>query len=231
MKRLIVALFVLFFLFSGCCPKEAGSDFLHISVEDLTENRVFEGFTAAPAGNTEAARLLIRSVLEQYPNGFPDQWGSIRIFLCRDLTGTGNFAGGRYAGFTQRIEDGWLMVLDADRFDAGTLHHEIAHILDGILTEAGVLRESEWMDFCPGGFSYGTGNFDEYSDFFADAYAMTDPREDRARTFEDAILYGPGVYGDRPALWLKLECFSRAIRAHFDTNGWPENTIWELALG
>ena len=86
------------------------------------------------------------------------------------------------------------------------------------------------MDLCPPGFSYGGGDYADYPDFFADAYAMTDIREDRARTFEEAMLQGPGVYRDRPALWLKLEAFSRAIRAHFDTDGWPEKTAWELAL-
>ena len=86
------------------------------------------------------------------------------------------------------------------------------------------------MSFCPGGFSYGMDDFGEYPDFFADAYAMENIKEDRARTFEDAMLCGAGVYADRPALWLKLECFSRAIRAHFDTENWPEKTAWEQAL-
>ena len=59
---------------------------------------------------------------------------------------------------------------------------------------------------------------------------MENMKEDRARTFEDAMLYGAGVYEDKPALWLKLEYFSRAIRTHFDTEGWPEKTAWEQAL-
>lgn len=233
MKRLAAAFLTLVILCSGCgssVPEERTAGFVHISVGVLAESRDFGGFTAGPAGDAESARLLVLSVLEQYPQGFPDQWGPVEILLVGDLTGTDAFAGGRYAGFTQRVGEGWRMVLDADRCDAGTIHHEIAHILDGLLTEAGDLTEAEWMGFCPGGFSYGTGNFDEYPDFFADAYAMTDIREDRARTFEDAMLHGPGVYADRPALWLKLECFSRAIRSHFDTAGWPARAPWELAL-
>ena len=59
---------------------------------------------------------------------------------------------------------------------------------------------------------------------------MQNLKEDRARIFEDAMLSGAGVYADRPALWLKLDSFSRAIRAHFDTTGWPEKTAWEQAL-
>ena len=235
MKRIIAGVLLLLLVFSGCgkeigetVANESEATFSCISIEMLTEFRDFGSFTAAPAGDTEAARQLVCGALEQYPEGFPEQWGEVRILLVRELTGTDAFAGGRYAGFTQRTEGGWLLVLDADRCNAGTVHHEIAHILDGILTEAGLL--TEWMDLCPPGFSYGGGNFDDYPDFFADAYAMTDIREDRARTFEEAMLRGPGVYADRPALWLKLDCLCRAIRAHFDTAGWPAETAWELAL-
>ena len=238
MKRWIAAVLLLILVLSGCgkeisetVPNEWEMMHSCISLEVLTEKRDFGGFTAGPAGEAESIRQLVGAVLEQYPRGFPDQWGRVEILLVGDLTGTDAFAGGRYAGFTQRTEDGWRMVLDAGRCDAGTIHHEIAHILDGILTGAGVLTESEWMELCPPGFAYGGGNFEDYPDFFADAYAMTDIREDRARTFEEAMLQGPGVYADRPALWLKLEGFSRAIRAHFDTSGWPDKAPWELALG
>ena len=236
MKQLIGLFLFLFLAFSGCGKEidnpesiETTPSFSCISVTVLEESRDFGGFTAGPAGDADATRLLVQSVLVGYPAGFADQWGPVEILLVGDLTGTENFAGGRYAGFTQRVGEGWRMVLDADRLDAGTIHHEIAHILDGILTEAGVLTKEDWMALCPGGFAYGTEQ-PPYPDFFVDAYAMTDLREDRARTFEAAILRGPGAYADAPALWLKLEYFSRAIRTHFDTTLWPEKTVWELGL-
>lgn len=232
MYKRIMAAVMLLCLLAGCgsAPENSGdSPQMCIPVERLEEERDFGGFVGQPCDDGARALELVREVLAQYPAGFAQQWGAVRILLVEDLTGTEHFAGGRYAGFTQRVGEEWLMVLDADRCDAGTVHHEIAHILDGILTRAGALTEGEWMEFCPGGFAYGQAG--EYPDFFADSYAMTDIREDRARTFEDAVRYGPGIYGDRPALWLKLELFSRAIRAHFDTAGWPEKTLWELALG
>lgn len=239
MKRLFPAVMAGILLLLGCSkeiaetvPIESIKPPSCISVYMLTEPRDFGSFTAQPPGPAaENARAMVEDVLAQYPAGFAEQWGPVEILLVGDLTGEDGFAGGRYAGFTQKTGTGWQMVLDADACNTGTVHHEIAHILDGILTEAGVLTEAEWLALCPPGFAYGQGNWADYPDFFADAYAMEHIREDRARTFEDAVLYGAGTYADRPALWLKLEYFSRAIRACFDTAGWPQQTIWELALG
>lgn len=224
MKRLI-ALMLALLLLAGC---HAGS----LSIDSLAEDRDFGAFHGSAPTVAEADRghALVRDVLEGYPEGFPAQWGRVQILLVRNLTGEDRFSGGCYAGFTQRMGDGWLMVLDAGRCDAGTVHHEIAHILSGILTDAGALTEEDWMDCCPGGFSYGQDDFELYPDFFVDAYAMENIREDQASTFEDAMLCGPGVYENRPALWLKLEYLCRAIRTHFDTAGWPEKTAWEQAL-
>ena len=232
MKRLLAALFSAVFLLCGCGAEqeETKPSFFHISIEILDKQQDFGGFTAGPPADTRTARLLVESVLAQYPAGFAEQWGEVRILLVGNLTGTDTFAGGHYAGFTQRTGDGWRMVLDAKQCNEGTVHHEIAHILDGILTEAGALTEAEWMELCPSGFQYGGGDWEAYADFFADQYAMTDIREDRARTFEEAVMQGPGVFSQKPALWLKLEYFSRAIRGYFDTEGWPEKTFWELGM-
>ena len=224
MKRLL-ALVLAILLLAGCSAQS-------LTIEVLDKDRDFGAFHASAPSVEEANRAygLVQSALACYPENFPEQWGQVRILLVGTLTGQEQFTGGHFAGFTQKTEEGWLMVLDAGRCDIGTVHHEIAHILDGILTEAGALTEAEWTAFCPGNFSYGGGSWEDYPDFFADAYAMGSIREDRARTFEDAMLYGAGVYEDKPALWLKLECFSRAIRTHFDTEGWPEKTAWEQAL-
>ena len=225
MKRLICLVLVL--ALAGC---GAVSTVSNVTVESLSEAQDFGDFTGVPPTDGESAELLVRAVLEQYPAGFAEQWGEVQILLVCNLQGTDAFAGGDYAGFTQRVGDGWRMVLDVDRVTATTVHHEIAHILDGILTDAGLLTEENWMSLCPGGFFYGDQNWAKYPDFFVDAYAMTDLREDRAATFAEAIRRGPGAYTDSPALWLKLSAFSEAIRAGFDTEGWPEKTIWEMGL-
>lgn len=223
-KRLAALVLAILFL-TGC---GGGS----LAIEALDKDRDFGAFHASAPNVAQANRgwALVEEALACYPEGFLEQWGRVNILLVADLTGEEQFAGGHFAGFTQKTGTGWLMVLDTERCDIGTVHHEIAHILDGILTEAGALTEADWMSFCPGSFSYGEGNFEDYPDFFADEYAMENMKEDRARTFEDAMLYGAGVYEDKPALWLKLEYFSSAIRAHFDTTGWPEKPLWEQSL-
>lgn len=230
MGRRMLAFFAMLLLLTGCASAEPESG---VSISAADGQRDFGTFSAAAPepGDARAAEELVREVLELYPEGFEEQWGKVQILLVSELTGDGNFSGGSYAGFTLRQEEGWLMVLDVGAFDSGTVHHEIAHILDGILTDAGVLTEAEWMGFCPGGFEYGETDHDRYPDFFADEYAMQNIKEDRAGTFEQAVRLGPDGYAESPALWLKLECFSRAIREHFDTTGWPGKTIWELALG
>ena len=224
MRRLAAVVLALILL-TGCAASP-------ISVGILAEDWDFGLFQASAPDPEEARRAdaLVQAVLAEYPEGFPAQWGPVQILLVGNLTGQAQFSDGNFAGFTQKTPEGWLMVLDAARCDAGTVHHEIAHILDGILTQAGALTEEEWLSFCPSFFSYGDGSWADYPDFFTDAYAMENLKEDRARTFEDAMLYGAGVYEDKPALWLKLNCFSAAIRAHFDTANWPEKTLWEQAM-
>ena len=224
MKRLMVLILTVLLL--GGCAGET------LTIDTLDKDQDFGAFHAA-APSVEAANrayALVQDALGCYPEGFAEQWGRVNILLVSSLTGEEQFAHGQFAGFTQRTGDGWLMVLDAQRCDIGTVHLEIAHILDGILTQAGALTEEEWLSFCPGSFSYGDGTWEDYPDFFTDAYAMENLKEDRVRTFEDAMLYGAGVYEDKPALWLKLNCFSAAIRAHFDTTDWPEKAHWEQAL-
>lgn len=226
MKRLLAAALALVLLLLGCGKETAGP----ISVRALEGFADFGSFTADAPDGDGAARALVDAALGRYPESLLRQLGTVKILLVSGLTGEEDFSHGSYAGFTQRNDDGWQIVLDVDAATAGTLHHELAHILDAILTEAGALTEAEWLAFCPSTFTYGDANWEDYPDFFCDAYAMQNMQEDRARVFEDAMQLGPGVFENAPALWLKLEYFSRAIRAHFDSSDWPVKTDWEEAL-
>ena len=227
MKRLLMLLLTLVLLW-GCTAEPEQSA---IRIAPLEEVRDFGGFTAQLPGEQEAqARAMVESALAQYPRSLLEQLGPVEILLAGELTGYDRFEGGSYAGFTQRLEDGWRVVISAPAAHPGTVHHELGHILDSVLTAAGRLPEEEWSSRNPPGFRYGTGDWEAYSDFFADAYAMTDLTEDRAAVFEAAVMGGEGVFDGKSPLWLKLYTFSEAIRAHFNTDGWPSTTVWELAL-
>lgn len=235
MKRCILGALVLgMFFLCGCkilVKKPAEPAWNGLTVAVVSEAVDFGDFSAQPPGpEGEEGIALVEGVLSQYPADLLEELGPVEILLVSALTGEDRFGGGHYAGFTQRMQSGWRMVLDVDACNAGTVHHEIAHILDGILTEAGALTEEAWMAYCPSGFSYGQQDWAGYADFFVDAYAMTDMKEDRASVFEAAVLGGEGAFEGKSALWLKLYCFCGAIRDHFDTTGWPPVTIWELAL-
>ncbi len=228
MKQLItIALCLL--LLTGCAAP--------VTIRDAAEPMTFSHFTADPAGDTAEVRTLLDAVLAEYPQGFWEQLGDFELLLVRNLRGTGEFANGDYAGFTQKTDGRWLLVLDASTCTAGTVHHEIGHLLDGILTEAGALTEEAWMAYCPSGFQYSRnygeipGDWAEYADFFTDAYATVRIQEDRARIFEAAMMDGADAFADAPALWLKLNLFCEAIRTHFDTSDWQTTPLWERALG
>lgn len=230
MKRMLALLLLLPMLWGCGARREEGNLPENIRITPLSQMREFGGFTAdAPEEDGETIRALVEAALGEYPAGLLEQLGPVEILLAGELTGTGTFAGDRYAGFTQRTGTGWRMVLSA-ACHPGTVHHELAHILDGILTAAGGLPEEQWMELNPPGFRYGSGEWSAVSDFFADAYAMTALTEDRAAVFEAAVMGGPGAFEGKAPLWLKLHSFSQAIRDHFDTTGWPDTAIWELAL-
>lgn len=234
MKRLFGLLLILVLL-GGCgepVPEVTEGplsvNFQIVSLDDVAD---FGGFTAsAPGQGAEEVRTMVETALSAYPEGLLAQLGEVRILLVGELTGDGPFAGGGYAGFTQRTEGSWRMVLDVSACHPGTVHHELGHILDSILTAAGRLPEAQWLRLNPPGFSYGSGDWEGRGEFFVDTYAMTALSEDRASVFEAAVMGGEGIFDGKSPLWLKLHAFSDAIRAHFDTTGWPQVTIWELAL-
>lgn len=234
MKRFFALLSALLML-CGCAsavPEETEGPLpANIQIAPLEGERSFSGFTVRSPGEGAAeVRAMVEAALGEYPSGLLAQLGSVEILLAEALNGEGQFAGGSYAGFTQQTGDGWRMVLDITACHTGTIHHELAHIIDGILTAAQRLPEADWMELNPPGFQYGTGDWEAYSDFFAEAYSMENILEDRASVFEAAVMGGIGTFDGKSPLWLKLHTFAQAIRAHFDTQGWPAAAIWELAL-
>ena len=119
------------------------------------------------------------------------------------------------------------------------------------------LDENVWASFNPRGFEYyysyldknGTGyemsGSDEYTSYsssfwsegdkntvyFVDVYSKTYPTEDRARIMEMILCEGDTPeYMESVHLQRKMEYYFAAIRAGWDTTGWPDITSWEQAL-
>jgi hypothetical protein len=69
----------------------------------------------------------------------------------------------------------------------------------------------------------------ENSGYFISSYAMTFPTEDRA-TLMSAIMSDKTVLQENPGMAEKMRYYAACIRDCFDTEGWPENTLWEQVL-
>lgn len=228
----------------------------------------FGGYYLYPASNEDylwEALVMLDEVLGTYPKGFFDagEDGYVRqtVFYL-----TGGMSASPDALFTPSAvglameSDGLSAIaLDVESYplDAGTVYHEITHIIDNRLTYLGVLDEEVWSSLNPedadyfycyvdeygrsyeefADFSYTTYsdayyNGDYESVYFYDDYAKTFPTEDRARLMEYLLGYydyvDPGYRGSH--VQKKLAYYFQCIREGFDTTGWPERTIWEQRL-
>lgn len=127
----------------------------------------------------------------------------------------------------------------------------------GYEEDTAYIDETVWSSFNPRGFEYyysyldenGTGyemsGSDEYTSYsslywsqgnvnsvyFVDIYSKTYPTEDRARLMEMILCEGDTPeYMRSVHLQRKMKYYFSAIRAGWDTTGWPEVTSWEQAL-
>lgn len=184
-----------------------------------------------------------------YPEGFLRQlpFGElqqIRIELVANLRGKENmdthpeFVG----GFAQTADDHYLIVFDSYYLVAQTVYHEFSHVIDKHLLWDATLRpqalfgEDTWLSFQPKGFRYAYSYTDmpdaiaayESSGYFVSSYSMTFPTEDRA-TLMELVMSDKTVLQENPGMAEKMRYYAACIRDCFDTEGWPETTLWEQA--
>ena len=177
--------------------------------------------------------------LRQLPFGDLQQ---IRIELVTNLRGQENmdthpeFVG----GFAQTASDHYLIVFDCLSLDTQTVYHEFSHVIDKHLLWDTTLRsqalfgEDTWLSLQPEGFRYAYSYTDmpdaiaayENSGYFVSNYAMTFPTEDRA-TLMSLIMSDKTVLQENPGMAEKMRYYAACIRDCFDTEGWPERTLWE----
>ena len=199
----------------------------------------------------QSALDILEESLSLYPEGFFQQlcYGtieSIRIELTGSLTikdgiatypvDAGGFAhnGGSYYG----------IVLDGFLLQPQTLFHEFSHIIDArlkwdaMIREDALFSEEAWLALQPDGFSYARSYTDipeEISRFVETGYFITDysltyPTEDRAVLMESAMSNYTWDFEPGSGTRRKMQYYAACIRDCFDTEGWPETTVWEQVL-
>ena len=190
---------------------------------------------------------VLELAFANYPEGFFRQlpYGDllqIRIELVKNLRGQDNMDTHptSIGGFAQEASDHYLIVLDSLSLDTQTVYHEFSHVIDKRLEWDAILRpqaqfsEETWLSLQPEGFRYAESYIDmpdaiaayENSGYFVSLYAMTFPTEDRA-TLMSTIMSDKTVLQENPGMAEKMRYYAACIRDCFDTEGWPETTLWE----
>jgi hypothetical protein len=182
-----------------------------------------------------------------YPEGFLNQlpfdtMEQIRIELVDNLRGKEGMDTHPIdiGGFAQENFDHYLIVFNSLSLDTQTVYHELSHVIDKHLEWDASLRpqalfsEEAWLALQPEGFRYAGSYTDmpdsirayEDSGYFINSYAMTFPTEDRA-TLMSVIMSDKTVPEENPGMAEKMRYYAACIRDCFDTEGWPESTLWE----
>ena len=194
---------------------------------------------------------LLEECLSMYPEGFFRQltFGTIETIRFE-------FAGGLTAkdgidthplsvgGFAQNLGSYYLIALDGYALLKQTVFHEVSHVIDArlkwdaLIREDALYSEESWLALQPEGFRYAMSyteipgellHFTE-SGYFITEYAMTYPTEDRAVLLESAMSHNIWDFEPGSGTRKKLQYYSDCIRDCFDTEGWPETTVWEQVL-
>lgn len=211
-------------------------DYSHYQADALTD----------PYEIRSALNILERA-FGSYPEGFIRQlpFGTqqqIRIELVDNLRGKEDMDTHPTSvdGFAQENFDHYLIVFNALSLDTQTVYHELSHVIDKHLLWDASLRpqalfsENTWLSLQPEGFRYAYSYTDmpdaiaayENSGYFVSSYAMTFPTEDRA-TLMSLIMSDKTLLQENPGMAAKMRYYAACIRDCFDTEGWPEKTLWE----
>ena len=121
-----------------------------------------------------------------------------------------------------------------------TLYHEICHLIDTIVL-GGSSAYDTWNQWNPTGFQYdydyitnqnrnSTAYLLDTSRYFIDMYAMSFPKEDRARIMEYAMTAGNAHLFQTDAMQGKLRTLSTGIREAFGLNDCTRDFLWEQYL-
>ena len=166
---------------------------------------------------------------------------ALKICIVRSAAGTPESGSPDAVNGIQFLEDfDAYIVLCTEHDTEYALYHELSHLLETVvLTES--TAYDRWNNLNPEGFSYDS-NYQTYQnrddsqwlrdgqEYFIDAYAMSYPKEDRARLFEYAMTSGHEELFRSPHLQNKLKQMCTGIREAFHLEHWTEPLLWEQYL-
>ena len=199
----------------------------------------------------------LSAVLKCYPENFFEQlcFGDtvgIKIYLAGTIASETEGMLHTPTGFMNSIDNYLVMALCMEYcwdWDY-TINHELSHMIDRRLEYRveyipdSLFSEETWASFNPDGCEYLNTyeNYEEnedyklYSGYFADAYGMTYPTEDRAELFGLAMSDYLGGFEEDPFFpedgptTQKYRYYCECIRDGFDTTGWNTIMPWEEIL-
>ena len=137
-------------------------------------------------------------------------------------------------GITERVSNGAIISIALDYPIAETFHHENYHYMEHFIYAKGG-GYTNWNNYNPSGFSYGTTDNNLVYDvtfsedaYFVNSYAQSYDYEDRASTFEymvadnkiSALNYGKHI-------WLKAKVMCETIDYYFNTVSPNTTEFWE----
>lgn len=177
------------------------------------------------------------SRLSRFPAGFLNTlsktFTALRICIVGDILPAAN--GPEAVSGIQFLEDFDAYIVLSTREDTEkALYHELCHLMETVVLTRSTAYD-RWENLNPEGFRYGNHSLDspylkEGRAYFIDTYAMTQPKEDRARLFEYAMTSGQEERFRSPNLQRKLEQLSTGIREAFYLEDYPDVLPWEQYL-
>ena len=188
------------------------------------------------------------TILSCYPEGFLKKaaaatgTGRLSICLVRSINGkpeTSALDSAMGLQFWDKEARAYLAITVGPDM-AQHLYHELFHIIDSrVLSTCNAY--DDWKKLNPKGFSYDVGYIADRSDegqtylnqknrYFIDLYAMSYPKEDRARIMEYAMLDGQAALFQSAPMQAKLRKLCQGIRVAFGLEQESVNYRWEQYL-
>ena len=189
------------------------------------------------------------SQLEGWLRGFPEgflaatagNFSSLKICLVRTITGTPESGSLACTDGIQYFSDtNAYIALAVGTTAQQAFYHELYHVMETQLLNNSTALD-QWDNLNPAGFSYDydyaaneTRQVGSWLDAdircFVDRYAMSFPKEDRARLFEYAMVPGSETLFAASPLQYKLKTLCQSIREAYGLKEYPEALPWEQYL-